>query len=218
MDYFLCLETSMEAGSVGVFKKEKDQISSLSYRKWIKAHSEKLPLEIHNVIKDSGLQFSDLNFLAVGQGPGRFTGVRTAINVIRSLSFSLKLPVFPKNTLRILAEPFLNKQEVSVVCNAFKNSVYFAKISKTGESLVSPCVLPVSEWLNQKEQAFYIGDAWDFYSLPEEFKKKNLFKKASPEAHSLSQLIGREFQKEKGLSWFDLQPVYLRSLEHERRI
>ena len=218
MDYFLCLETSMEEGSVGVFKKEKNHISSLSYKKWIRSHSEKLPIEIQNVIKDSGLQFSDLSFLGVGQGPGRFTGVRTAINVIRSISFSLKIPVFPKNTLRILAEPFLNKQEVSVVCNAFKNSVYFTKISKTGESLVPPCVLPVSEWLSQKEQSFYIGDAWNFYSLPEEFKKKNLFKEVSSEACSLAQLIGREFQKEEGLSWFDLQPAYLRSLEHERRI
>lgn len=216
MDLFLCVETSTEKGSVGVFKKTGTEISTLGYKEWNRLHSERLPVEIQNVVKESECKFSNIQFLGVGQGPGRFTGIRTAINVVRTLSFTLKIPIFSKNTLRVFAEPFFNKQEVSVVCNAFKNSVYFAQISKEGKFLQKPCVLSVSNWFTQKPNQSYIGDAWEFYSIPEDFKTQNNFKKTFPTAHYLAQLIAREFKKEEGVSWQNLHPLYLRSLEHEK--
>ena len=218
MKYFLCLETSSEKGSVGIFKREKGKAFALSYKDWVKSHSERLPLEIQNIVKEAGLSFSDINFLSVGQGPGRFTGVRTGINVVRSLSFSLNIPIFPKDTFKIFAEPFLNQKDISIVCNAFKQSVYFNKISKDGRNLIDPCVLSVADWFRQDSEAFYIGDAWEFYTLPEEFKKQNTFKKIFPSAHDLAQLVTRDFKEEDGVSWKDLQPLYFRSLEHERKI
>ncbi|MGI9548775.1 MAG: tRNA (adenosine(37)-N6)-threonylcarbamoyltransferase complex dimerization subunit type 1 TsaB [Bdellovibrionales bacterium] len=221
MKYFLSLETSMSQGSLGIFEIEKRRLSSLIEKEWsleIKNnkkihHSEKLPLEIQTSLEEINLKFKDLNFLAVGIGPGRFTGVRTAVGVIKSLAFTLKIPIYPVNSLKIVAEPFLSSEAAFCVSfNAFKNSLYFAEY-KEGKLYQEPCVMKFSDWADymiKNKIKLCLGDVPDFYTLPTELKC--LFKKARPQARSLAQIVCREFQLEHLKPWFELQPLYLRSV------
>ncbi len=55
--------------------------------------AESIHLEIASLLNKSGKSLSDLNAIAVYNGPGSFTGLRIGHSVANALSYSLKLPI-----------------------------------------------------------------------------------------------------------------------------
>ncbi len=67
-------------------------------------HSEHILEEIRNLLKEAGVDLSQLNAVAFGAGPGAFTGVRLGCGVAQGLALALGLPVVAVNSLQALAE------------------------------------------------------------------------------------------------------------------
>ncbi len=56
------------------------------------------------LLAQRGLGPSSLDAVAFGQGPGAFTGLRTAVSVAQGLAFGIGCPVLPIDSLLIVAE------------------------------------------------------------------------------------------------------------------
>ena len=169
-------------------------------------------------------------FMALGIGPGRFTGVRVGLSFAKTVGFAYNIPIYTVSSLKILAVEEINSQKpVLVLVNAFKNSLYTALYKKTkGEwkELISPSVV-LPDKLKLSQSCICVGDGYEVYksALPGSVKKKMIVKKKYfPRVQKLETLVLEELDRKVffklkqrplknnfGLSWKDVQPMYLRS-------
>ena len=102
MAYILNLETSTRNCSVSVALNGKTllckEVAELGY-----SHAEKLHVFIEEILKEVNIQFSDLNAVAVSQGPGSYTGLRIGVSAAKGLCYALNIPMISLDTLHVLA-------------------------------------------------------------------------------------------------------------------
>lgn len=60
--------------------------------------------ELMKLLAAAGLRLADVDAVAFGQGPGAFTGLRTACAVAQGLAFGAGRPVLPLDSLMLVAE------------------------------------------------------------------------------------------------------------------
>ena len=105
MALILALETSTKNCSVALA--EGDTI--LAFREESSdqyTHSEKLHLFIQYVLETAGRKASDLSAVAVGKGPGSYTGLRIGVSAAKGLCYALDIPLIATDGLSILTQGF----------------------------------------------------------------------------------------------------------------
>lgn len=81
-------------------------------------HAGSLTLFIKEVMDTTGLQFADLDAVAVSKGPGSYTGLRIGVSTAKGLCFALDKPLIAIDTLQMMAAGFLtqNKGYEGLIC------------------------------------------------------------------------------------------------------
>lgn len=108
-------------------------------------HGELLAPEISAVLSEAGLVRQDLTAIAVGVGPGPFTGLRVGLMTARTLAAVLEIPVYGVCTLDVLAAEAVDLGTVDgpfhVATDARRKEVYWASYDADGIRLTGPEVL-----------------------------------------------------------------------------
>lgn len=104
---------------------------------WTAAPTEKyrdtLILQIEHMLQHNALQVSDIQRVAVGIGPGGFTGVRLGVCTAKGWALGAGVPVVGVSSLLALAYPWLScGLPVVVLTDAFKQEVYAAAYVAAG--------------------------------------------------------------------------------------
>ena len=109
---------------------------------------------ITELLKQEGITLQDLETIAVGIGPGAFTGVRLAVAVVQGLALASHLPVAPVASLDAIAASAIDHRLLqtkdygnyyfTVAIDARMGEVYWANYSlrKTGQAGGDTIVLP----------------------------------------------------------------------------
>jgi tRNA threonylcarbamoyladenosine biosynthesis protein TsaB len=96
----LAFETATEACSVAVWiDGEVHERFEIAPRR----HAELALPWAEALLADAGIVRAQLDAIAVGRGPGAFTGVRLAIALAQGIALALDRPVVPVSTLAVLA-------------------------------------------------------------------------------------------------------------------
>lgn len=98
----LAFETATEACSVALWI---DGQVMERYELAPRRHAELSLPWAGELLAEAGIAKSQLDAIAVGRGPGAFTGVRLAIALAQGIALALDRPVIPVSTLAALAEP-----------------------------------------------------------------------------------------------------------------
>lgn len=180
--------------------------------------SELITVTIARILQSLSLKPKDLDYLACGQGPGSFTGLRVGMATAKGLALCLRKPVVAVPSLDILAanaESFSGT--VMPVVDAKRGLVYTAIYSKKPGSLkrITPyMLLSQKEFLARlKPDCLFLGDGAVLY-------KQNILNSAKgalfadkdncyPKGHNIVRLAEKMIAAGKISDSFKVRPVYL---------
>ena len=90
-------------------------------------HAKEIFKRIDDVLKLANTSIEELDFLAVGIGPGRFSGLRVSISAIKSISYVLSIPIVAISSLEIIAREIMeknDKENVILIEDAGRDNLY----------------------------------------------------------------------------------------------
>ena len=213
----LAIETATEACSVALLYGDAliDR-SELAPRR----HAELVLPMAESLLAEAGLARKQLDAIAVGQGPGAFTGVRLAISVAQGLALALDIPVVPVSSLAALAmQAPKNGAAILATIDARREEIYAGtfRLGSDGliESLGLEHVLPAFELVLPEADAWNVlGTGWSAYGdairerLPSPLRWAD--GERYPQACDVARLAVPLFAAGKGVPPEQALPVYLR--------
>lgn len=212
----LAIETATECCSVALVAGARlYERSELAPRR----HAELLLPMCEEVLAEAGIARRDLDALAVGRGPGAFTGVRLAVSAAQGIALALGIPVVPVSSLAALAmQAPDNGGDVLAVIDARMGEVYAGVFRRSGDLLeaigeetVGPAdalrVPPGDAWS-------VIGSGWSSYGdaiervlhAPPRWADGDRY----PQASDIARLAAPITARGGGIAADRVQPVYLR--------
>jgi len=121
----------------------EDVVAELRSERSMK-HGEQLAPLVEQALAEAGLVRQDLTAIAVGVGPGPFTGLRVGLVTARTLALVLEIPVYGVCSLDVLAVEAVDTGTVSaeflVATDARRKEVYLASYDLDGARLEGPVV------------------------------------------------------------------------------
>jgi tRNA threonylcarbamoyladenosine biosynthesis protein TsaB len=115
------------------------------------AHARELLTAIADVMGQAGVAFGELDAIAVGVGPGTFTGLRIGIVTARSLAGSAGVPIRPVSSLAALAEGIDAELRLALI-DARRGELFAALYDRDGV-VWEPFVAPPEEVVDRARGA-----------------------------------------------------------------
>ena len=196
----LALDTATPAVTVALHDGERVVASSLHVD--ARRHGELLAPAITALLDEAWVPRQDLTAVAVGVGPGPFTGLRVGLMTARTLGMALDIPVYGVCTLDVLAAEAVDAGNVGgellVATDARRKEVYWASYDGQGERLDGPHVSRPADAASARAVvgagALLYPDAFPHAVAPEH-----------PDARWLAQVVTDE-----RVELLDPEPLYLR--------
>ena len=148
----LAIETSTEACSVALWidgqVRERFEIAP-------RRHTELVLPWAGELLAEAGIARSQLDAIAVGRGPGAFTGVRLAVALVQGMALALDRPVLPVSTLAALAlqagtgaasalDPDQDGECILAAIDARMDELYLGLFRRDADELLRPVGV---EWM-----------------------------------------------------------------------
>lgn len=196
----LAFDTATPAVTVALH--DGEQVVAEATRVDAMRHGELLAPGIAAALSDAGVVRQDLTAVAVGVGPGPYTGLRVGLVTARTLGSVLDIPVYGVCTLDVLAAEAVDggtlPDRFLVATDARRKEVYWARYDGSGERLEGPQVARPDAVATDQPVA---GRGALLY--PEVFPRQ-----VAPE-HPSAAVLARAVTEEQ-VTLLDPEPIYLR--------
>jgi len=217
--YVLAFDTATDVVSVAVGR-GGDPLCALQLVAG-REHAERLAPAIAEVCDGAGVGFDRLAAIAVGIGPGRFTGLRVGVTTAKVMAQALGIPVVGIGSLDLIAYPLRHaRREVVAIIDARRKEVFWAQyrpvpggLSRATDDAVDPPRDVVAELAVGRSEVLLAGDGAERYR--DEFTALDHVELAgpshsAPSALALLELAHGRLEREEFVSPHELVPRYLR--------
>ena len=215
MTHILNIETSTKNCSVSIAKNGAliclKEINNGGY-----SHAEMLHPLIKEALLESKLTINQIDAIAVGKGPGSYTGLRIGVSAAKGLCFANDIPLISINSLKILAHTIpIDKGNIIPMIDARRMEVYsaiydesFTLIRETKAEIIDK-----SSFIDelQNHTVYFLGDGAEKCQEIILHKNAVFIKDAFPSAKEMVKL---SYEKHKvnnteNLAYFE--PFYLKN-------
>ena len=183
-------------------------------------HSKVLLEMVQDVLNEAGLKADDIDAVAVGQGPGSFTGLRIGVGVAQGIAYGIDAPMIGLSSLDALANQAPNDGRIIAGIDARMGEIYWCEyikkqgcVERVGELRVSAPEDMAS--IEPTEELQLLGNAWEEYEgrfdLLMTDKSSIIESQVYPMADSLLALAQKAHQDGDLINAVDFAPEYVRN-------
>jgi tRNA threonylcarbamoyladenosine biosynthesis protein TsaB len=136
----LAIDTALEACAAAVLD-TSGGITASETAVMTRGHAEALMPLIARVMIRAGIEFGDLDRIAVTTGPGSFTGLRVGISAARGIALAAGKSAIGLSTLAGFAAPLIaddDSTQVVAAIDARHDHIYLQVFGVNGRTLVGP--------------------------------------------------------------------------------
>lgn len=178
---------------------------------------------MEELLATAELNLSQLDGLAVGQGPGSFTGLRIACGIAQGLALANNLPVAMVSTLAMLAQKAYETHQVTQVLSAIDariGEVYWGSYHLNSRNImekqdVEMVCSPEQVTLPTTGHWYGVGSGWDRYGTLLTQRLGPLLNGHQlgqyPDSTALLSLALDQFANQHWVTAEQVLPVYLRN-------
>lgn len=211
----LALDTATEACSAAVWV---DGNVLERYELAPRRHAVLILPMIEAVLAEAGLSAGQLDAIAVGRGPGAFTGVRIAMGIAQGIAFAADRPVAPVSTLAALAlgaARATGEARIAAALDARMSEVYWGLYAVNGyeTELLGEERVCVPEAVAALPGAWFgVGSGWAVYAeaLAQRLTVSGWRSDCYPRAGDIARLAATPSQRGAWVVAEQALPVYLR--------
>jgi tRNA threonylcarbamoyladenosine biosynthesis protein TsaB len=189
-------------------------------------HAEQLAPAIAYLCEQTHVELRQLAAVAVGVGPGLFTGLRVGVTTAKVMAQALRVPVVAVPSLDLVAYPLrYSGRLLTVVLDARRHEVYSALyrpvpggVQRVSDYTVGPADDLVADLAARGEAVLLAGDGVD--ANRDAFAALDRVERAGaqfdwPSATALVELATGRVEREEFAAPWDVRPLYLRESDAE---
>lgn len=113
MSLILCIETGTNICSVGISR--DGELVSLRESAEGRDHAKHVGVFVDELLRETGVMPDELDAVAVGMGPGSYTGLRIGVSFAKGLCYGLHIPLIAVGSLDALAEVAIEDNEAGIL-------------------------------------------------------------------------------------------------------
>lgn len=214
----LGIETSTVRASVALGS-EQELIASCSISRGA-THGEFILPSVEYLLEKAGLSYGNIAGVAVGVGPGLFTGLRVGVATAKTLAQALSVPIVGISSLDLLAyDARYSNKVVCPVLDARRKEVFYAfyrqvpgGITRTSEYSVGRLGKLRAEIQSQAAEVLLVGHGTLLYRHELEQPRVELgsMAVAFPRADSLVELVMPRLFRGDSDRLLEIEPQYMR--------
>lgn len=221
----IAIETATDVCSVAL--SEDGRAVALTSLRMSRRHAEMLAPVIQSLLHQSGWTMKDVDYVAVSDGPGSYTGLRIGVSTAKGICYAAGLPLVAASTLEALADqtlPMASTGDVIVASfDARRGNVYSAlyRVSEDGAltEYRSPVVAKAADLAAVIPQSFettwLVGDG-SAQIRAERYLKNERMVDVSPSAESVARIAHLRWLEGETEDVATFEPRYLREFIAEK--
>ena len=144
MSLILCIETGTDICSVGLAR--DGEIISLRESDEGREHAKNVAMFVDELLHETGVSPDELDAVAVGKGPGSYTGLRIGVSFAKGLCYGLNIPLVAVGSLEALAEVAREDFEAGILpLDSLEGAVLCPMIDARRMEVYTQCFGPAGE-------------------------------------------------------------------------
>lgn len=225
MACIIVFDTSTKACSVSLYR-DSELLASWHQVAGGYTHAEELHARILEVMQKAQMKFSQLDAVAVGKGPGSYTGLRIGVSSAKGLAYGLDIPLISIESLDlILADVETADQSIVIPMIDARRLEAYAKVfirKDNGFIELEPTTNMILDSEDFKalleryidHSIHFMGDASvktrDFLISHERINQFTFFPDNYPDTRSIGPLLEDLFKQKRFENVLTFEPFYLK--------